>query len=154
MRCQSCKKNIRPYDVWFLHNNKMFFDRKLFVGYCQNCKHSLATLEETRKIDTEPFVQVEYGREADKLIELCKGQIDYTRQDLICPKGAPFGFCFGIVKVDKTNKVYRIYRSDEDEQTELIGVQRLFKDGVNKTKIVRCGEDDFEQKVKELNYGK
>ena len=44
-----CKQEFRPFDIWYLFDNKGFYDRSLKLGKCPVCKKAIAELKEIRK---------------------------------------------------------------------------------------------------------
>ena len=121
MLCKNCKNDVRPIDIWYLFDNYQFKERKLFLGKCNKCKHSVILLSEIRKSDGKQYAQLEVGNKADKIAEHYLDRIDYTKEDLELKKSAPFGYVYGKAKKDVKNKRYNIYRVDFNNQDELIG---------------------------------
>lgn len=63
-----CGQNITCGNVWFLQDIKGFTKRKLFIGYCFNCKNKVVILSETRIDDNKTFLNELRGIEAVKTI--------------------------------------------------------------------------------------
>ncbi|MBQ3971376.1 MAG: hypothetical protein II687_04125 [Selenomonadaceae bacterium] len=74
-----CKQDFKPFDIWYLYDNKGFYDRLLKLGKCQVCKKPIAELRETRKEDDVIFTQFEVGSEAERLAEINRNSVNYSR---------------------------------------------------------------------------
>lgn len=77
-----CKQEFRPFDVWYLFDNKGFYDRSLKLGKCPVCKKAIAELKETRKEDDRIFTQVEIGSEAERLADINRGSVNYSSLEI------------------------------------------------------------------------
>lgn len=116
--CFECKRKIKPYDVWHLYDNSLFYDRKLFIGKCPKCKKDFAALIEVRKTDNKIFLDTRKDDKASKLIDKCITQIWYRNKDLKFKKGVPFGFIFGENRQNK--KEINVYACDFFGNKQLI----------------------------------
>ena len=90
-----CNRKFKSYEIWFLHNNRDFMKRKLYLGECPICGSSVAELIETRKIDGAVFRKTLFKKEAEKLIEKLSTQVEYTSADVRKFIKVPFGLCYG-----------------------------------------------------------
>ena len=72
-----CKQDFKPFDIWYLYDNKGFYDRLLKLGKCPVCKKPIAELRETRKEDDVIFTQFEVGSEAERLAEINRNSVNY-----------------------------------------------------------------------------
>lgn len=83
MRFKHCNSKFKPYDIWFLFDNKQFYQRSLYLGRCPYCKKDIAELVERRKSDDKLFKQLVIGKDKVKhLAELNKNSINYTAMDI------------------------------------------------------------------------
>lgn len=119
--CKSCKRVIKPLDYWFLFDNAKFTNRIAIIGKCSKCKQDILLLTETRKNDNKIFNQLEVGKKANKLAELCLEQIDYTLEDSKEKKSNPSKWTYGKAIKDTKNKRYNIMRVDFHNRSEVIG---------------------------------
>lgn len=90
-----CNRKFKSYEIWFLHNNRDFINRKLYLGICPNCGADVVEIIETRKYDGAVFRKTYYKKEAEKLTSKLSTQIDYTSNDIKKFKKVPFGLCYG-----------------------------------------------------------
>lgn len=80
---EHCSQKFKPYEVWYLFDNKGFYDRCLSFGKCPVCKKNLAELKETRKADDKVFYQLAVGdNKVNKLAELNRNCVIYSSQDI------------------------------------------------------------------------
>lgn len=119
--CKSCKRVIKPIDYWFLFDNKDFTNRIAIIGKCSKCKSDVILLSETRKSDDKVFHQLEVGKKAEKVAEICLTQINYTFEDSKQKKSAPSKWTYGKAIKDSKNKRYTILRVDFNNRSEVIG---------------------------------
>ncbi len=63
-----CNKKVKNAELWILKDIKGFEARKMFVGFCTECKNKVVTLVETRIEDKKTFVDNLVGIEAVKTI--------------------------------------------------------------------------------------
>ena len=90
-----CHRNFSSFEIWFLHNNKDFTKRKLYLGTCPVCGSCIVELVETRKFDGAFFRKTFYKKEAEKIIQKLITQVDYTNKDIKKFKKVPYGLCYG-----------------------------------------------------------
>ena len=90
-----CNRRFKSFEIWFLHNNRDFFKRKLYLGNCPVCGSCLAELSETRKYDGAFFRRTFYKKEAEKVTHKMITQVEYTNKDIKKFKKVPFGLCYG-----------------------------------------------------------
>lgn len=93
---------FKANDIWLLSDLKDFKNRKLFIGYCPQCKIKVVRLEETRIIDNRVFIQTKIKRKAERLIKNCKKTVIQTRKSI--PKGKLCGFVYGLNTEIHNNK--------------------------------------------------
>lgn len=80
---EHCSQKFKPYEVWYLYDNKGFYNRSLAFGRCPACKKFLAELKETRKADDKVFYQLAVGdSKVNKLAELNRNNVNYSSQDI------------------------------------------------------------------------
>lgn len=78
-----CSQKFRPYETWFLYDNKGFYERSLIIGKCPICKKPVAELKEKRKSDDRVFTQLAVGEQkVERLTGMCVGCVNYSSQDL------------------------------------------------------------------------
>lgn len=92
---EHCNRLFRASEIWFLHSNKSFTNRKLEIGYCPECYNQICRLTEKRITDGQYFHTLFTRSKAQKIMNECKDDIEYTSLDIISIKGAPFGFKYG-----------------------------------------------------------
>ena len=63
----------------------------------------MACLIERRKVDDQLFTKYVKQRDVNKLREQYRNEIEYKSTDLLTPKGAPYGWRYGVNK-ELTNK--------------------------------------------------
>lgn len=105
---------VRAEEIQFLFSNSDFTHRKLEITHCPKCDKLLAKLTEKRIIDGKIFEMQVQQNKAQKLINSCKDEIEYTSLD--CPKGRRtlFGFRYGENKEyinKKTSEVTVVQKS-------------------------------------------
>lgn len=93
--CSNCGKIIKPKDIWYLFDNKHFYQRILEIGVCPKCKRDLAALSEINKDTCKAYIDRQYGHYAGELIDKCITQLWYRQRDLIAKKGRPYGYIYG-----------------------------------------------------------
>lgn len=78
-----CNQKFKPYEVWYLYDNKGFYERSLKLGKCPVCKKEIAELHEKRKDDDKVFTQLAIGKEkVSRLTNLNITCVNYSSQDL------------------------------------------------------------------------
>lgn len=78
-----CSQKFKPYETWFLYDNKGFYERSLIIGKCPVCKKPVAELKEKRKADDKTFYQLAVGKEkVERLTGICINSVNYSSQDL------------------------------------------------------------------------
>lgn len=83
MRFEHCSNKFKPYDIWYLYDNKGFYERCLYLGRCPICKKDIAELRERRKSDDKLFKQLVIGKDKVKhLADLNKNSINYSASDI------------------------------------------------------------------------
>lgn len=90
-----CNRRFKSFEIWFLHNNRDFFKRKLYLGNCPVCGSCLAELCETRKYDGSVFRKTFYKKAAENIIHSLIKQVDYTSGDVKKIPKEPYGLCYG-----------------------------------------------------------
>lgn len=80
---EHCSQKFKPYEIWYLYDNKGFYDRSLSIGRCPVCKKPIAELKETRKADDKVFYQLAVGdSKVKKITELNINCVNYSSQDI------------------------------------------------------------------------
>lgn len=78
-----CNQKFKPYEVWYLYDNKGFYERSLELGRCPVCKKEIAELKEKRKSDDKIFTQLAVGKDkVEKLTKLNVNRVNYSSQDV------------------------------------------------------------------------
>ncbi len=90
-----CNRNFKPIEIWFLHNNKDFIKRKLYLASCPICGACVVKLAEIRKYDGKLFGRTYYKGEAEKITQKMIKQVEYTSSDIKKFKKVPCGLCYG-----------------------------------------------------------
>ena len=103
--CSNCSRILRPYDIWFLYEKDGFYQRKLYIGKCPQCKKDVVALVEMRKTDGKIFIDRRENDKAAALIDKCITQLWYRHQDTIFKKGRPFGFIYGENRENKKGRL-------------------------------------------------
>lgn len=90
-----CNRKFKSCEIWFLHNNKDFVKRKLYLATCPICGACIVKLQEIRKYDGAFFSKTFYKKQAENLTLKLLSQVDYTNFDVKKFKKIPYGLCFG-----------------------------------------------------------
>ena len=90
-----CNRKFASFEIWFLFDNKDFTKRKLYLGVCPVCGACIVELVETRKYDGAFYRKTYYKKEAEKLTDKMRSQVEYTNHDIKRFKKVPLGFCYG-----------------------------------------------------------
>lgn len=93
-----CSIKFKPYVVWFLCDNKDFFNRKLKIGLCPKCLTLHIELEECRKADNKTFYDVARGSKAQVIKARLKADRIYSSLDLQMGNSVLYGFRYGVNK--------------------------------------------------------
>jgi hypothetical protein len=95
---EHCQVKFRPKDVWFLYDNKDFFNRYIFIGQCPKCKKLFVKILQTRMIDNEKFETVQVGKRASRIltqnvtqVRIKQSEIAQKRAKAITLKGINYG---------------------------------------------------------------
>lgn len=107
-----CRIKFKSYLIWYLSDNKDFFNRKLNIGLCPKCYSLVVELEETRKADNKVFYDISFGQKAKNLKDRLSTEKLYTSYDLFKGKDSLFGFRYGINK-EKFNKEKNTYEIEQ-----------------------------------------
>lgn len=114
--------DFRHNDIWYLYDTDDFFkfnfktgkdelrragfyNRKLHVGVCPDCKKDVAILYQTRKSDDKVFIDSQEAQKALNLMKLLENQINYTESDSRIIKNKPYGLCYCENLMTKVNRV-------------------------------------------------
>ena len=111
---EHCNRTFRAEEIWFLRSNNNFTNRKLEIGKCPDCNKQIVLLAEKRLIDSKNFKTILSGKKANKIINECRNEIEYTSLDILNVKGQPFGFKYGEnkeVRDKRTGKVTKIEKA-------------------------------------------
>lgn len=123
-------KDFKELDIWFLDDTKQFYNRKLFIGRCPQCRTEVARLDETRISDGRSFKDSAVGhKQVEKMCDKVRHHIKTTKQDITIKKGKPCGISYGVNKeIRKKGKVVTIRqrRCDFYGQSEVINEVSLF----------------------------
>lgn len=98
-----CNSKFHSFVVWFLYPSASFYNRSIEFGICPHCEKEIACLVEYRKADDYKSVKYVKQGGVNKLREQYKNEIEYKSTDLITPKGAPYGWRYGLNQ-EKVNK--------------------------------------------------
>lgn len=120
-----CNIRFRSYVIWYLSDNRDFFNRKLKIGLCPKCYTLVVELEETRKVDNRVFYDIRHGQKADSLKNKLTTEKLYTSLDLLPGVSRLFGFRYGINK-EKFNKEKGVYEI-EQYSCDFYGNKELIK---------------------------
>ena len=90
-----CNRKFNSCEIWFLHNNKDFIKRKLYLGTCPICGACIVKLSEQRRYDGKIFKQTFYKKNAENIFHKLINQVEYTNGDIPRFKKVPTGFCYG-----------------------------------------------------------
>lgn len=93
-----CNIKFKPYVVWYLSDNKDFFNRKLKIGLCPVCHTPHIELEECRKADNKTFYDIARGNKANTIKARLKADRIYSSLDLQIGSTVLFGFRYGMNK--------------------------------------------------------
>lgn len=93
-----CSIKFKPYLIWYLSENRHFFNRKLNIGLCPKCHTLVVELEETRKVDNVTFYDISSGQKANNLRDRLRAELLYSSADLVKGAETLFGFRYGINK--------------------------------------------------------
>lgn len=77
-----CQTNFRPKDVWFLYDNKDFFNRYIFIAQCPKCNKLFVKIAETRMIDNKKFESYLTGKNATRTLTQNKNCIKIKQSDI------------------------------------------------------------------------
>ena len=85
----------RPEEIQFLYSNTIFTHRKLEIGHCPKCGKLLARLVEKRVTDGKIFETTYSKSKAQRLINECKDEIEYSSLDVPKTRKVLHGFRYG-----------------------------------------------------------
>lgn len=127
--CKECARIIKPYDIWFLYDNKNFYHRRLELGVCPKCKRDICLLIETRKADGKIFTDFKRGQYAITLLDTAITQLWYRQKDTFAKKGRPYGFIYGENKEHKKDNQVVVYACDFFGNKELLSTRKNMQNG-------------------------